>query len=330
MGEALVSAVDIGLKRFVKLDKQVDAAEGDGIRARWEFGKALLAERRGKLLPRGRLDEICTAIGKSRSELQYRMQFAYRHATERELSNAVRQYGSWHEIVRDALSSDRPTKNAAGAHEGAELSRGDTEGPGWKLLLGDFRERLNDLPDESVNLVLTDPPYGEEFLPLWGVLGEHAERLLCSGGVLAARCGHLFLPNVLTALRDSGLQYGWTYAEPLPGANVRFLGRKVAVSWQPWVVFSKEAWPSGSLEWHPDTLTESPRTKTRYVWEQKWDVAAELIATFAKSGHDVLDPFAGSGTFGVSALHVGCRWVGVEQDPVGHAQASQRLRKLKP
>lgn len=222
---------------------------------------------------------------------------------------------------------DRIAKSAGGAHEGTATSAGDTFGEGWKLLLGDFRARLLELPPGSVNLIVTDPPYPEEFLPLWEDLGREASRLLVAGGVMAARCGHLFLPQVLNML-GAYLQYGWVYCEPLPGSNVRFLGRKIAVSYQPWVMFSNGPWPSGSIDWNPDTFTQSPRAKSRYVWEQSPGPPTEIMATFTEPGHDVLDPFAGSGTYGEAALGVGCRWIGVELDPAGHAQATERLGAL--
>lgn len=39
-----------------------------------------------------------------------------------------------------------------------------------------------DLEPESVDLILTDPPYPREFLPLWSDLGDLAERVLKRGG----------------------------------------------------------------------------------------------------------------------------------------------------
>lgn len=94
--------LDFRLDALVELDRQVDAAEDDGIRARWEFGRELLAERVGKQLPKGRLEAICEATGKSRSEVQYRVQFAEHYATAEQLSTVVDTFKSWTEI-RDAL-----------------------------------------------------------------------------------------------------------------------------------------------------------------------------------------------------------------------------------
>ena len=94
---------------FLALDARVDQAEGDGIRARWEFGRELLRKRVGKQLPRGLLDELVAATGKSRTELQYRVQFAERYPDEEQLSNALDTYGSWFRIVNEALPAPSPT-----------------------------------------------------------------------------------------------------------------------------------------------------------------------------------------------------------------------------
>jgi hypothetical protein len=78
--------------RDIELERRVDGAEHEAIWARWEFGRELLAEREangGKQLPHGRLDEVCTATGKSRSEIQYRVQFAERYPTREKVSNAL-------------------------------------------------------------------------------------------------------------------------------------------------------------------------------------------------------------------------------------------------
>jgi hypothetical protein len=231
------------------------------------------------------------------------------------------------EAIAVEMRSPVYDRNAAGLHEGVDLNEGDTSGDRWQLLFGDFRKRLQEVTAGTVAAIVTDPPYPEPFLPLWDDLGREAVRLLQQGGVLVARSPHLFMPEVLDRLR-AHLSYGWIYVEPWTGSSVRFLGRKIAVTYQPWVAFSNGPWPSGRIEWHRDTLAESPRSKSRYVWEQAPSVAAELIATLVPAGGLVIDPFAGSGSYGEAALGVGCCWIGVEIDPAGHAQATERLREI--
>lgn|GEM_PF-6636136 len=53
---------------------------------------------------------MATELGVSRQELQFRVKFVEIYPTEGELSNAVRQFGSWHQIVAKGLTRQaRPT-----------------------------------------------------------------------------------------------------------------------------------------------------------------------------------------------------------------------------
>lgn len=91
--------------RYVELDRKVDEAEGSGIMARWEFGLAVLAERGDrKQLPKGRLDEIAKAIGKSREEVVKRAAFAYLYPTPEKVRNAITNFHSWFGIVTEGLT----------------------------------------------------------------------------------------------------------------------------------------------------------------------------------------------------------------------------------
>lgn len=104
---SIVRPADSDLRQW---DARVDAAEDDGIRARWEYGKALLHRRVGKQLPKGLLDEECQKTGKSATELRYRMLFADRFATKPEVINVVDDFRSWHAIVNEALAKPPPSR----------------------------------------------------------------------------------------------------------------------------------------------------------------------------------------------------------------------------
>ena len=94
---------DIRIARLRKFEDRISHSEHEGLRARWEFGKELLDWRVGKKLPVGVLDRVCTEIGVSRSELQYRIQFAEKYSDETLLSNGVRQWPTWHQMVQEGL-----------------------------------------------------------------------------------------------------------------------------------------------------------------------------------------------------------------------------------
>jgi N6-adenosine-specific RNA methylase IME4 len=138
------AVVDMGPNgRYVELDRKVDAAEGDGIMARWEFGREVLAERVGKQLPKGRLDEIAAAIGKTTREVQYRAAFFVRFPSLEEVRNAVSHFGSWHEIVAEALT----VNPRLGAEDRANARLAAI------------------LPPGRFNVILADPPWRYDFSP---------------------------------------------------------------------------------------------------------------------------------------------------------------------
>jgi hypothetical protein len=200
----------------------------------------------------------------------------------------------------------------------------DTSGPGWRMYLGDFRDRLAELPDKSVDLILTDPPYPEEFQPLWSDLAKHATRVLSPQGILVALSGKIQLADVMQRLGEH-LNYAWVYAQPLPGSHSRIMARHVLQAWKPWLAYTRSTWPSGRIDWHPDMLDPSSRAKGNYRWQQDPDPARMLIDALCPPGGTVLDPFTGTGSYGVVTVEMGRQFIGVEADTERFRQATQRL-----
>ena len=72
-------------------------------------------------------------------------------------------------------------------------------------------ELAAEIPAESVDWIITDPPYPKEFLPCWSELGEFAAHSLKPGGFLLAMSGMCYLPEVFGRLGAAeGLEYWWT------------------------------------------------------------------------------------------------------------------------
>lgn len=197
-------------------------------------------------------------------------------------------------------------------------------GRGWTVYGGDFRTVLEAIAPESVDIIVTDPPYMAEALDLWADLAIVASRILVPGGILVALSGKISLPEVIQRLR-SHLQYGWVYNSPVPGPSTRILARHIAQEWKPWLAFSKGPWPSGRIDWHPDVLDGGPLSKTRYRWEQSDAPAIQLIHFLCPGNGLVIDPFMGTGTYGVAALRAGRRFVGVEVDSERFRRSALRL-----
>jgi ParB-like chromosome segregation protein Spo0J len=202
----------------------------------------------------------------------------------------------------------------------------DATGAGWRMMAGDFRDRLLELPAGCVDLIVTDPPYPAEFLPLYSDLSRIARHVLADDGICVVMTGKIALPEVIARLGEH-LNYGWVYALPLPGSNTRVLGRHVVQCWKPLFAFSKGAWPSSRIDWHPDMLDPAKRAKDRYRWQQDGDPTMMLIDDLCPKNGTVLDPFCGTAAFGSAALQLGRHFIGCEIDSDRFRQATEVLNE---
>lgn len=107
------------MDQLAELDARVDAAEGQGIFHRWEFGRRIVQEYGDGKLPDGLLDELAARTGKHRRELKRRVQFARLAPDEEALGHAVTQWKSWHAIVNHGLPSGLDVLTASDTPEWA-------------------------------------------------------------------------------------------------------------------------------------------------------------------------------------------------------------------
>jgi DNA modification methylase len=73
----------------------------------------------------------------------------------------------------------------------------------------------------------------------------------------------------------------------------------------------------------------SPRAATKHVAAGSVELARRCIASGARPGGVVLDPFSGSGTTGVAARMLGHDYIGIDLDPYCHEIAARRLADLR-
>ncbi|MCI0660700.1 MAG: hypothetical protein L0220_06475 [Acidobacteria bacterium] len=74
----------------------------------------------------------------------------------------------------------------------------------FQLYVGDFVEmcRLH-IANDSIDFIITDPPYSKEYLPLYAALSETAARVLKPGGSLVCLAGQSYIPEILPMLADN-------------------------------------------------------------------------------------------------------------------------------
>ena len=114
----------------------------------------------------------------------------------------------------------------------ASTSNHPFEGEKFRLIRGDALDEALKLPAKSVDAIVTDPPYGVEFLECYDKLAELADHLLRDGGNCLVMIGQANLPLVLETLVEH-LEYCWTLCYFTPGASAQVFGRHVKSNWKP-------------------------------------------------------------------------------------------------
>lgn len=182
------------------------------------------------------------------------------------------------------------------------------------------------LEPESVDVIMTDPPYPREYLPLYDTLAQVAARVLKPGGSCFVLVGQSYLPEVL-ALMTPHLNYHWTLAYLTPGGQaVQAWGRNVNTFWKPvlWLVKGEYAG-----DWAGDVVKSAvnDNDKRFHEWGQSESGMADLVERFTYPGQTVLDPFMGAGTTGVVAVRRNRRFLGIDID-AGHVETAKRRLAL--
>lgn len=196
----------------------------------------------------------------------------------------------------------------------------------YRLLLGDLAEVGAEIADESVDTIITDPPYPREFLPTYEALAKLAARVLKPGGSCVVMCGQSYLPEIL-ALMTPHLRYHWMCAYLTPGGQaVQLWQRKVNTFWKPLLWFTRDEYRG---EWIGDVTRSAVNhnDKRFHDWGQSESGMLDVIERFTAAGSLVLDPFCGAGTTGVAALAVGRRFIGIDIDSTALRSTEARLSR---
>lgn len=182
-------------------------------------------------------------------------------------------------------------------------------GDNYEILEGDLLTA--GIADESVDCIITDPPYPREFLGEYRKLSMFAERVLKPGGSCLAMAGQSYLPEVITHLSEH-LTYHWTLAYLTPGGqSVQLWERQVNTFWKPVLWFVKGEYKG---EWSGDVVKSdvNDNDKRFHEWGQSESGTARLVERFSRPGDLICDPFVGGGTTAVAALARGRRFIGVD------------------
>lgn len=220
-------------------------------------------------------------------------------------------------LIKIAKDLEKETKRKEKAKAGSKIDKIDID-----FRLGDFEEVFADLPDGSIDCIITDPPYPYEFIECWTKLSRFAKRKLKPNGFCIAYSGQMNLPEVYKRMTEN-LNYYWTFSLNHTGSNQLISGRNIFCGWKPILVFQNGF--SKLKEPISDIITGSGREKYGHKWQQAEAELYEIIELFTNEGDKIFEPFAGSGTTLKAAKVMNRIPIGAEIDEMSYNIAKGRI-----
>lgn len=192
----------------------------------------------------------------------------------------------------------------------------------------DCAEGLSGLQDESVDVILTDPPYiGDLFEKAYQTLADHAARVLKPSGFLVTYAGQYHLDKTMQILSGVELNWFWLVCQENGGPSTYIHPRNILARFKPILIYQKS--PTSKS---PRMLTDrirGRRSKVNHPWEQYIGDSLHILRALAKPGMTIVDPFCGSGTALLAAKLLGMHWVGFEISQE-YCEVSRRRLTQKP
>lgn len=184
--------------------------------------------------------------------------------------------------------------------------------------------RFQDLNVEagSVHLILTDIPYGADFVPELPGLAEFATRVLAEGGLFVTAVGKSYLPDYITEF-GKRLQWGWLAVTTFDGDSPRIHRRNCVDRYTGWLIYSKGKWLRRG-QWC-DRFDSPGKEKDYHPWQKSVADVEHWLRRFSRPGDLVCDPCAGAFTTVVACVRNSRRFVGCDVVAENVVVGQQRL-----
>jgi len=205
-----------------------------------------------------------------------------------------------------------------------ELGPNDTPENG--IYCGDARELAKAIPDESVDLIFTDPVYQNIDDYRW--LAEAAARVLKENGALLAWSATPYLPDVLHAMIPP-MEWAWMlywqkYGPCYPGKpGICVIAQCL------WLDKGKSRTRRKMADWMGAPFDLSNR-HSKHKWSKPEVLLASWTDAFTCDDSVIFDPFTGGGTVPAVCKMRGRRYLAFEIAPDTCAMARERVRLTQP
>ena len=214
----------------------------------------------------------------------------------------------------------------------------------FNLMLGDCLERMKEIPDGSVDMVLTDPPYGMNLKPQRKSAKFHGSRIENDDNL--DWCDEFFSECYRVTPNNSG---SFFFCSHHCVSEFISSGKKAGFDIKNLIVWDKGHFGMGG-NWRPVhelillctkgrfvTTSKSLKTiiqfkkvhhsKAVHPTEKPVDILEHLITSPDYEPQTILDPFMGSGSTGVACVNTSRNFIGIELDPDYFNIAKQRIER---
>jgi len=231
-----------------------------------------------------------------------------------------------------------------------------------KLIHGNCLEEMKNIPDGSVDMILTDPPYGttackwDSIIPL-EPMWEQLKRVIKPNGAIVMTASQPFT-SVLITSNLKQYKHNWVWHKRT-SANVGAARFQPLKTHEDVVVFGGKYKPqmtkgkmrmkggkakggeaNGSLppkyyasdEYYPTSVLDIKTERGFHPTQKPVELMEYLIKTYTNEGELVLDFTAGSFTTGVACVNLNRKFIGIELDEnyfdIGVERIKERIKCL--
>jgi len=231
-----------------------------------------------------------------------------------------------------------------------------------QLLKGDCLERMAEIPDGSVDMVMADLPYGTTackwdsvipFEPLWAAYRRVCKRnaaivltaadpfcsILIASNVEAWKQTLIWEKNVASNFLNAKRQHLAIHEQVAVFCHGTALYNPQMKVGQPYMQKRNGKDDSGDCygkvekrtdtvnngERYPQTIIRIARETGLHPTQKPVALMEYLIRTYTNEGQKVLDNTMGSGTTGVACVNTGRNFIGIERDDTYFAIAEKRI-----
>ena len=213
-----------------------------------------------------------------------------------------------------------------------------------KLLQGDCLELMKDIPDESVDMILTDPPYGMSFQS-----GYRKSKYKKIKGDSNLDWLDDFVDEIYRVSKPNTAHYvfcSFHHIDKFKQAIERKFKIKNILTWvknntsmgdlkgdfapkTEFIIFFHKGKRLINGRRDPNVLEFEKTRNELHPTQKPVDMTEYMIGKFSDEGDLILDPFMGSGTTGVACLNTNRRFIGIELDEDYYNIATNRIKNHK-